>query len=35
MPRLLYQKQRGPLRGDFWTNDELRRLLDPPAEFGR
>jgi hypothetical protein len=35
MPRLLHQKQRGPLRGDFWTNDELRRLLDSPAEFGR
>jgi hypothetical protein len=35
MPRLLYQKQRGPLRGDFWTDDEQKRLLDPPAMFGR
>lgn len=35
MPRLLYQKQRGPLRGDFWTDDEHKRLFDPPATFGR
>ena len=35
LPRLLYEKQRGPLRGDFWTKDEIKELFDPPATFGR
>ena len=35
LPRLLYEKQRGPLRGDFWTKDETKELFTPPSTFGR
>jgi hypothetical protein len=29
------EERRKPQRGDFWTQDEIKRLSDPPATFGR